>query len=96
MKKTIGNICKSCHDRYGVLVTAEGDKITKIEENLESLTKGTMWIKGRASIDDVYNPNRVLFLLKRRGRLYCGYHDWCGVYPSYFHCPIEPPTFHEC
>jgi anaerobic selenocysteine-containing dehydrogenase len=68
LKKTVRSICKSCHGGCGVLVTVEGDKITKIEGNPESLTKGTMCIKGRASIDDVYNPNRVLFPLKRKGK----------------------------
>lgn len=63
----IKTTCKSCHGGCGVLVTVSGGAITQIEGNPDSFTKGTMCAKGLASIQEVYNPNRLRYPLKRKG-----------------------------
>ncbi|HCX64469.1 MAG TPA: hypothetical protein DHN33_04575, partial [Eubacteriaceae bacterium] len=65
--KTIKSTCKSCHGSCGVLIAVEDGKATRITGNPESLTKGTMCAKGQASIQDVYNPNRLKYPLLRKG-----------------------------
>jgi len=64
----IKTTCKSCHGGCGVLVTVENGRITYIEGNPDSPTRGTMCAKGLASIQEVYNPNRILHPMKRKGR----------------------------
>jgi anaerobic selenocysteine-containing dehydrogenase len=59
--------CKSCHGGCRVIVTVENGKIMHIEGDSESLTEGTMCAKGLASIKEVYNPNRILYPIKRVG-----------------------------
>jgi len=66
-RKNIKSTCKSCHGGCGVLVTTENGKIVHIEGNPESPTRGTMCAKGLASIQEVYNPNRIMHPLKRKG-----------------------------
>jgi anaerobic selenocysteine-containing dehydrogenase len=60
-KKVVKSICKSCHGGCGVLVTIEHGRITAVKGNPLSLTRGTMCIKGRASLEDVYHPDRLLY-----------------------------------
>lgn len=60
--------CKSCHGGCGVLVTVKDGVITAIEGNPESPTKGVMCSKGLASIQEVYNPNRLRYPMKRIGQ----------------------------
>ncbi len=67
-KRVVKSICKSCHGGCGVLVTVENEKITRIKGNPNALTRGTMCVKGLASLEDVYNPNRILYPLKRKGK----------------------------
>jgi len=66
-REIIKSTCKSCHGGCGVLVTVENGKITHIEGNPESPTRGTMCAKGLASIQEVYNPNRIMHPMRRRG-----------------------------
>ena len=66
-RKIIKSTCKSCHGSCGVLATVENGRIIHIEGNSESPTRGTMCAKGLASIQDVYNPNRIMHPMKRRG-----------------------------
>jgi anaerobic selenocysteine-containing dehydrogenase len=63
----IKSTCKSCHGGCGVLVTVENGKIVHIEGNPDSSTRGTMCAKGLASIQEVYNPNRIMYPMKRKG-----------------------------
>lgn len=67
-KRDVKSICKSCHGGCGVLATVENGKITRIKANPDSLTRGTMCVKGLASLEDVYNPNRILYPLRRKGK----------------------------
>lgn len=66
--KIVKSICKSCHGGCGVIVTLEKGRITALKGNPSSLTRGTTCIKGRASLEDVYHPDRILHPMKRRGK----------------------------
>lgn len=66
-RKIIKSTCKSCHGGCGVLVTVENGRMTHIEGNPETPTRGTMCAKGLASIQEVYNPNRIMYPMKRKG-----------------------------
>jgi anaerobic selenocysteine-containing dehydrogenase len=50
-----------------VIATVENGRLTHLEGNPESPTWGTMCGKGLSSIQDVYNPNRVMHPLRRKG-----------------------------
>ncbi|MFX1265489.1 MAG: molybdopterin-dependent oxidoreductase [Promethearchaeota archaeon] len=67
-KKIIRSSCKSCHGICGVLVTVENGRITHIKGDPQSVTRGTMCSKGIAAIQHVYNPNRILYPMKRKGK----------------------------
>ncbi|MEM3550940.1 MAG: molybdopterin-dependent oxidoreductase [Candidatus Bathyarchaeia archaeon] len=66
-KRMVKTTCKSCHGGCRAIVTVENGKIVYIEGDPNSITKGTMCAKGLASILEVYNPNRILYPLKRIG-----------------------------
>jgi anaerobic selenocysteine-containing dehydrogenase len=72
--KMIRSTCKSCHGGCGVLATVENGKVTHLEGDPESLTRGTMCAKGLASVQEAYNPNRITHPLKRKGERGGG--DW--------------------
>ena len=91
--------CKSCHGGCGVLVTVKDRVITGIEGNPESFTKGTMCAKGLASIQEVQNPNRLRYPLKRVGERggrqmgtdkLAGGAGRCHPKDEGFGCPIWP------
>jgi anaerobic selenocysteine-containing dehydrogenase len=67
-KNIIKSTCKGCHGGCGVLVTVENGAITYIEGDPESFTRGTMCAKGLASIQEVSNPNRLKYPIKRIGK----------------------------
>ena len=67
-KRIVNTTCKSCHGGCGVFVTVENSRITHIEGDPNSPTEGTMCPKGLASIQDVYNPNRIRYPMKRLGK----------------------------
>ncbi|MBI4330994.1 MAG: molybdopterin-dependent oxidoreductase [Chloroflexi bacterium] len=67
-RKIIKSSCKSCHGSCGVLVTVENGQIVRIEGNPDSPTRGTMCSKGQASFQEVNNPNRLKYPLKRIGQ----------------------------
>jgi anaerobic selenocysteine-containing dehydrogenase len=66
--KIIRTTCCSCHGGCGVLVTVKDGAISRIEGNPASTTKGTMCSKGLASFQEVDNPNRLQYPLKRTGQ----------------------------
>ena len=63
----IKTTCKSCHGGCGVLASGENGRIVHIEGNPESKTRGTVCAKGLASIQEVRNPNRIMYPMKRKG-----------------------------
>ncbi len=66
-RKSIKSTCKSCHGGCGVIATVDNGRLIHLEGNPESPTWGTMCAKGLASIQDAYNPNRIVHPLKRTG-----------------------------
>jgi thiosulfate reductase / polysulfide reductase chain A len=60
--------CRMCHGGCGVLVHVENGKVVKIEGNPDSpASRGRICPKGLASIDHLYNPNRITYPMKRVG-----------------------------
>lgn len=66
-EEVIKTTCCSCHGGCGVIVTLRNGVITGIEGNPESPTKGTMCSKGLSGFQEVNNPNRLRYPLKREG-----------------------------
>lgn len=64
-KKIIKSTCKSCHGGCGVLVTVQNGAIAYIEGDPESFTRATLCAKGLASMQEVSNPNRLKYPIKR-------------------------------
>lgn len=61
--------CRMCHGGCGVLVYVENGKVVKLKGDPESpLNRGAMCSKGMASIEHLYNPNRLKYPLKRVGK----------------------------
>jgi len=67
-RKIIRSTCKSCHGICGVLATVENGIITRVEGDPESSTGGAICSKCAAGIQHVYNPNRLLHPMKRKGK----------------------------
>jgi anaerobic selenocysteine-containing dehydrogenase len=67
-RKIIRSTCRSCHGGCGVIATVENGRLVHLEGDPESPTRGTMCAKGLASIQETYNPNRILHPLKRKGQ----------------------------
>ena len=73
MKDTQGEIvyrssCKMCHGGCGVLVHVRDGEIVKVEGDPDSpMNKGRLCPKGLASLEHIYNPERLLHPLKRKG-----------------------------
>ena len=67
-ERVVRTTCCNCHGGCGVLVTVKDGVITGIEGNPESTTRGTMCSKGLASIQEVDNPNRLRYPLRRVGK----------------------------
>ena len=63
-KKIIKTTCKSCHGGCGAMVTVEDGRITHIEGNPDTPTRGTMCSKGLSSIQHVNHPDRLKYPLK--------------------------------
>jgi anaerobic selenocysteine-containing dehydrogenase len=63
----VKSTCKSCHGGCGVIATVENGRLVHLEGNPASPTRGTMCAKGLASIQEAYNPNRILYPLRRKG-----------------------------
>jgi anaerobic selenocysteine-containing dehydrogenase len=64
-KRVVRSTCKGCHGGCGVLVTVENDRITYIEGDPDSNTKGTMCGKGLAAIQHMDHPDRLSYPMKR-------------------------------
>ncbi|MFC1822250.1 molybdopterin-dependent oxidoreductase [Thermodesulfobacteriota bacterium] len=67
--KIFKSACRMCHGGCGALVHVKEQKIVKITGDPESpLSKGQMCPKGLASLEHLYNPNRLKHPLKRAGK----------------------------
>jgi len=66
--KIFKSACRMCHGGCGVLVHVKDGKVIKIEGDPDSpLNKGSLCPKGKASIEHLYNKNRLKYPLKRVG-----------------------------
>lgn len=67
--KVFKSACRMCHGGCGAQVYVQDGKVIKIKGDPESpLNQGRMCIKGLASIEHLYSPNRLTHPLKRVGR----------------------------
>lgn len=58
-----------CTHHCGRTVYLEGDRIVHIEGlATDRFSQGKLCVKGLASVGDTYNPNRILYPMKREGR----------------------------
>ncbi|MDZ4246648.1 MAG: molybdopterin-dependent oxidoreductase [Dehalococcoidia bacterium] len=61
--------CQLCHARCGVICFVEDARVVKIEGNPEHPgNRGKICAKGQAGINLAYNPDRILYPLKRVGK----------------------------
>lgn len=68
-KKIYRSACRMCHGGCGVLVHVKDGKVVKIKGDPESpLNKGKICLKGIASVEHLYNPDRLKYPLKRVGQ----------------------------
>jgi len=66
--KVYRSACRMCHGGCGTLVQVKDGKVVKISGDPDSpLSKGQMCPKGLASLEHLYNPNRLKYPLKRTG-----------------------------
>jgi len=67
-RKVIPSACWQCVARDAILCYVENGKLVKIEGNPKSIrSRGRICAKGQAGISQVYNPDRLLYPLKRVG-----------------------------
>ncbi len=60
--------CQICEPTCGVVVKIQGGRISRVEPNPDHVhSRGHMCIKARAAVDVLYDPDRVLYPLKRTG-----------------------------
>lgn len=68
-RKAIPSVCLQCVSGCGILGYVEDGRLVKIEGNPEHPNnRGTICAKGQAGINQVYDPDRILYPLKRVGK----------------------------
>ncbi len=68
-RERIPSACWQCVTRDGIVCYVEDGRLVKIEGNPElPRTSGKLCAKGQAGINVVYNPDRLLYPLKRVGK----------------------------
>jgi len=66
---TLRSTCGFCHVGCGMLVHMKNDRVSRVEgDKSHPLNRGALCLKGLASVEYLYHPNRVLRPLKRAGR----------------------------
>jgi anaerobic selenocysteine-containing dehydrogenase len=66
--KTVSTFCRICEPMCGILATVEDGRITDVKANKDHvLSQGHFCKKARAMIEITYDPDRVLYPLKRTG-----------------------------
>lgn len=69
LRKAVPSTCLQCYARCGIIGYNEYGRIVKIGGNPEHPnSRGKMCAKGQAGINYVYDPDRVLYPLRRDGR----------------------------
>ncbi len=68
-RKAIPSACWQCVARDGIIGYVEDGRLVKLEGNPElPRTNGKLCAKGQAGINQVYDPDRVIYPLKRVGK----------------------------
>ncbi|NQT46256.1 MAG: molybdopterin-dependent oxidoreductase [Candidatus Omnitrophica bacterium] len=68
-RKIIPSACWQCVARDAIICYVEDGKLVKIEGNPEAIrNKGKICAKGQAGINQVYDPDRILYPMKRVGK----------------------------
>ncbi len=68
-RKVIPSACWQCVARDTILCYVENGRLVKIEGNPESIrNRGRICSKGQAGISQLYNPDRILYPMKRLGK----------------------------
>lgn len=68
-RKVIPSACWQCVARDAILCYVENGKLVKIEGNPKSIrNRGRICAKGQAGISQLYDPDRLLYPLKRVGK----------------------------
>ncbi len=66
---SVPSACWQCVSRCAIVGYVENDRLVKIEGNPTSLrNEGKICAKGQAGINQIYNPDRILYPLKRIGK----------------------------
>ncbi len=66
--RIIKSACRMCHGGCGTLMHMEGDKLAKIEGDPDNpMNKGKLCPLGAASLEQVYNPRRLKYPMRRVG-----------------------------
>jgi len=61
--------CRMCHGGCGALLHVRDNRLVRVEGDPTSpMNRGAMCIKGKATVDMVYHPDRILRPMKRRGK----------------------------
>ncbi|HHH50069.1 MAG TPA: DMSO reductase, partial [Saprospiraceae bacterium] len=67
-REAIPSACWQCVSRCAIIAYVKNDRLLKIEGNPASLrNEGKVCAKGQAGVNQIYNPDRVLYPLKRIG-----------------------------
>ncbi|MEK6589854.1 MAG: molybdopterin-dependent oxidoreductase [Nitrospinota bacterium] len=73
--KYIPTRCLNCTTSCGIVVKVKDGKAVKIDGNrLDPNTRGTICAKGQAAINQLYNPDRIIYPMRRVGKR--GEHKW--------------------
>jgi anaerobic selenocysteine-containing dehydrogenase len=68
-RKAIPSACWQCVSRDGIICYVEDCRLVKIEGNPKlPRTNGKLCSRGQAGINQVYNPDRLIYPLKRVGK----------------------------
>ncbi len=68
-RKAVPTACAMCASRCPAIAYVEKGFVVKLEGNPESVrTRGLICSKGQAAINQVYDPDRILFPMRRTGK----------------------------
>ncbi len=69
VRQSVASTCQMCQARCGIMCFLEDDKVIKIEGNpLHPNNRGKLCAKGQAGINLAYNPDRILYPMRRVGK----------------------------
>ena len=67
IRKSIPSACWQCVSRDSTLCFVENDRLVKIEGNPKAIrNRGKICSKGQAAVNQVYDPDRILYPFRRK------------------------------